>query len=227
MAQFRELTEADHGRVTRAVAAAEAGTDGEIVTIVTRRSDSYHDVGLHWAVGVTFLAMSFFAAFPDFYRGLILRIMGGWEHELPDRAFLTVLLCALIVKFLATRYIMAIMPLRMALTPRATRSRRVRRRAIALFRAMVQGRTRAKTGVLIYLSLDEHRAELVADSAINDKVAPEVWGEAMAALIDGVRAGDPAGGMENAIRCVGAVLARHFPRSADDSNELPDRLIEL
>lgn len=227
MAQFRELTEADHDRVTRAVAAAEAGTDGEIVTIVTRRSDSYHDVGLHWAVGVTFLAMSVFAAFPDFYRGLILRMMGGWDHQLSDRAFLTVLLCALIIKFLATRYILAIMPLRMALTPRATKARRVRRRAIALFRAMVQGRTRARTGVLIYLSLDEHRAELVADSAINDKVAPEVWGEAMAALIDGVRAGDPARGMESAIQCVGAVLARHFPRSADDGNELPDRLIEL
>lgn len=227
MAQFRELSAADHDRVTRAVAAAEAGTDGEIVTIVTLRSDSYHDVGLHWAVGVTFLAMSIFAAFPDFYRGLILQVIGGWDHALSERTFLTVLLCALIVKFLATRYILAIMPLRMALTPRATKSRRVRRRAIALFRAMVQGRTRAKTGVLIYLSLDEHRAELVADAAINDQVAPEVWGEAMAALIDGVRAGDPARGMEDAVQRVGAVLARHFPRSADDSNELPDRLIEL
>ncbi len=37
------------------------------------------------------------------------------------------------------------------------------------------------TGVLIYLSLDEHRAEIVADKAIAYKVPAEVWGEAMAA----------------------------------------------
>ena len=222
-----QLSEADHDLVTKAVSAAEAHTDGEIVTMVARRSDSYHDVGLHWAVGVTFLALAVYASFPDFYRDLILRLMGGWEHELSERAFLYWLFCALVIKFLATRYLLAIMPLRMVLTPAATKARRVRRRAILLFRTAAEARTRARTGVLIYLSLDEHRAEIVADAAINAKGAPELWGEAMAALIDEVRAGRPAQGMVEAVNRVGVILSQHFPRSSDDSNELPDRLIEL
>ena len=119
------------------------------------------------------------------------------------------------------------MPLRMALTPRATKARRVRRRAILLFRAAAEARTAGRTGVLIYLSLDEHRAEIVADKAINDRVAPEAWGEAMALLIDAVRDDRPGEGLALAVGRVGAILAPHFPRADDDINELPDRLIEL
>ena len=40
----------DHRKVSEAIAAAEAGSDGEILTIVSGDSDSYHDVALHWAV---------------------------------------------------------------------------------------------------------------------------------------------------------------------------------
>ncbi|WP_336963549.1 hypothetical protein [Sphingobium aquiterrae] len=221
------LSDADRDLVTNAVTAAEAQTDGEIVTMIARRSDSYHDVGLHWAIATVFVVISVFAAFPDFYRDIILRLTGSWEHQLSERALLTWLLGIVIVKFLAVRYIFAWMPLRMALTPRATRARRVRRRAVLLFRTSAEARTRARTGVLIYLSLDEHRAEIVADAAINAKVAPEAWGDAMAALIGEIRAGRPAHGLAEAVRQTGAILAAHFPRSADDSNELPDRLIEL
>src|SRR5205085_645729 len=46
-------------------------------------------------------------------------------------------------------------------------------------------------------------------------------------LIAEVREGRPADGIVAAIERVGAVLAEHFPRSADDMNEIPDKLIEL
>lgn len=221
------LSEADHDRVTSAVAEAEKATDGEIVTIVARRSDAYHDAGLHWAIGAVFLALSAAAAFPQHFRALASWLLQSWEHDIEDWKLLTVLLGLLILKFLIVRYALAWMPLRMALTPKATKARRVRRRAITLFRAVAQGRTRGRTGVLIYLSLDEHRAEIVADAAINAKVTPDVWGEAMAALIDHVREDRAAEGMAQAVRKVGAVLASHFPASGDNPNELPDRLIEL
>jgi putative membrane protein len=153
--------------------------------------------------------------------------LGDWEQSLPDWKLLTGVLFLLILKFLAVRYLLAIMPLRMLVTPGATKARRVRRRAVLLFRTAAEARTRGRTGVLLYLSLDEHRAEIVADSAISDKVAAEVWGEAMVALIDHVRAGRPGEGLAEAVRQVGVILAAHFPRDADDVNELPDRLILL
>jgi putative membrane protein len=221
------LSDADHDLVSDAVAQAERHTDGEIVTMVADRSDSYHDVGLHWAVGVTFLALAVYASFPGFYHDLLLSIVGGWEHELSPRFLLTALLFALILKFLFTRYLLAIWPLRMALTPGRTKTRRVHRRAILLFRAGAESRTRARTAVLIYLSLSEHRAEILADKSIASKVSPDVWGDAMAALVEHVRDGRTGAGMAQAVQQVGAILAEHFPRSEDDTNELPDRLIEL
>jgi putative membrane protein len=49
----------------------------------------------------------------------------------------------------------------------------------------------------------------------------------MTALLVEVRAGRPADGLVAAIERVGGVLAEHFPRSATDRNEIPDKLIEL
>jgi putative membrane protein len=119
------------------------------------------------------------------------------------------------------------MPLRMALTPGATKTRRVRRRALELFRAAAERRTTGRTGVLLYLSLLERRVEIVADEAIHAKVAPETWGDAMAALLEEVKAGRPADGMVRAVEMIGAVLAEHVPLEQGDTNELPDRLITL
>ncbi|SEJ36912.1 putative membrane protein [Sphingobium sp. AP50] len=221
------LTQADHDRVSAAVTAAEAHTSGEIVTIVARRSDNYHDVGLSWAAAAVFIALALMAAFPAHLRAFLSMLLLDWEHELADWKLLMGLLGLLILKFLVVRYLLAIMPLRMLMTPRATKARRVRRRAILLFRTAAEARTRGRTGVLLYLSLDEHRAEIVADRAINEQVAPEAWGDAMATLIDAIRAGRAGEGLAEAIGLVGIVLAAHFPRADDDINELPDRLIEL
>jgi putative membrane protein len=56
---------------------------------------------------------------------------------------------------------------------------------------------------------------------------PETWGEAMAALLAEVREGRVGDGICAAIAEVGTVLSEHFPRSVEDSNEIPDKLIEL
>ena len=118
-------------------------------------------------------------------------------------------------------------PLRLALTPGATKHRRVRRRAVTVFRAAAEKRTAGRTGILIYLSMGERRAEIVADEAILQVTDDHTWGEAMTALLVDVREGRVGDGMVAAIEQVGAVLAERFPRSATDTNEIPDKLIEL
>lgn len=221
-----KLTEQDFDHVEAAVIAAEARTDGEIATIVAERSDSYNDVPLIWAALVALLAMAVYAAFPNVYLGLLDMATGGW-HIWTIREWLTVLVFATTVKFLATRYIIAWWPLRMVFTPARTKTRRVRRRAIALFKASTEKRTRSRTGVLIYLSLAEHRAEIVADESIVAKVAPETWGAAMALLVDHLRDGRTGEGMAAAVSAVGDVLAEHFPHTGDDPDEMPNRMILL
>jgi putative membrane protein len=221
------LSDSDHRLVSDAVAAAERGTDGEIVTIVTDRSDAYHDVGLHYAVAAMLLVPAGLALFPHWLSTLVDRVTGGWGSDPRLASILLALFAAMTIVFLIVRYTMAWMPLRMALTPRATKARRVRRRAIAFFKVAAERRTVGRTGVLIYLSMAEHDAEIVVDEAIHKRVPPEIWGDAMAALVDEVRAGRIAAGMAAAVAQVGVILKEHFPHLDDTPNELPDRLIEL
>ena len=221
------LSEAEHRQVSEAVAAAEQGTAGEIVTVVAGSSDGYSDVALAWAALVAFTALAFLALFPDFYLGLVDRVTGGWNNEWSPRAIFSLALAVGILKFAGMWLIQLWKPLRFVLIPGPIKSARVRGRAVAVFKAAAERRTHGRTGILIYLSMDEHRAEIVADEAIAGKVAPEVWGEAMAAMLAEIKQAHIGAGMAAAVSRVGAVLAEHFPRAEDDRNELPDRLIEL
>ena len=221
------INEADHKRVSEAVAVAEAHTAGEIVTVVADRSDGYSDIALAWAVLAAFLALGLFAVFPGFFLGKLEWLIGGWNHEWTDREILGIASALAVVKFVAVWAILHWLPLRFFLIPPPIKTARALGRAIDLFKVGAERRTTGRTGVLIYLSLLEHRAEIVADEAIHSKVEPEVWGEAMAALVEGVKAGRPGDGMAEAVTKVGAVLAQCLPRRAADTNELPDRLIEL
>ena len=227
MAQHFALTEADRAAVGAAVSAAEDQTAGEIVTIMAERSDSYHDVALLWSALVALLALAVLALVPQFYLGLIDRVTGAWQSDWqPGRVFALALFAAS-AKFLGMWLVQLWQPLRLALVPGPLKHKRVRTRAVTSFKIGAERRTHGRTGVLIYLSLAERRAEIVADDAIAAKVSPEVWGAAMATLVGEIRAGRPAAGLVGAIGQVGAVLAEHFPRAEDDINELPDRLIEV
>jgi putative membrane protein len=217
----------DHARVTAAVAQAEGASDGEIVTIVAPRSDAYHDVGLHYAVLAMLLVPALLGVIPQGWIDWGLGQFAGWNEGVARWVAMAILFVLLTLMFLAVRFALAYMPLRMALTPGATKERRVRRRAIELFKVGAERRTMGRTGVLLYLSLLEHRAEIVADEAIASRVEPDVWGEAMAVLVENVKAGRAGDGMALAVEKIGAVLTQHFPKSSADINELPDRLIEL
>ena len=221
------LSDADHDRVSAAVSAAEAHSAGEIVTILTDRSDGYWDVALAWAALVAATAILMLSLTPAFYLGLIDRVTGAWANEWTPGEIFAVALGGATGKFLGMLIIQLWQPLKFWLVPPPVKARRVLARAITCFKVGAERRTHGRTGILIYLSMREHRAEIVADAAISGKVAPEVWGEAMAAMLPEIRAGRIADGMVAAIERVGAVLAEHFPRAVDDTNELPDRLIEV
>ena len=221
-----DLTPDDHARVSAAIAAAETKSDGEIIAICADQSDAYHDVGLHWAVLAMVAVLALFAAMPQ-KLVQIYDLVQGWSAEPTTRELLTLLLFLALLKFLAVLFLLKWGPLRMLLTPGSTKTRRVRRRAIMLFKTGAERRTIGRTGILIYLSMAEHRAEIVGDEAITKVTTPDTWGEAMTALLTHVKAGRPGDGIAAAVEIIGGVLAEHFPKSSEDSNEIPDKLIEL
>lgn len=221
------LDEAQHKIVSDAVAQAELNTSGEIVPVIADRSDGYTDVILVWAIAAAFTAMSAFAAFPEFYLSLLDALHGGWGQDWSYGAILAWALGIGLVKFITVWAILSWDPLRFLFVPSPIKRQRVRQRAIRHFKVGAEGRTHGKTGVMLYLSMREHRAEIIAEDSIARLVPAEVWGEAMADMLAEIRKGCIAEGIAAGVRDVGAVLSEHFPRADDDDNELPDRLIEV
>lgn len=221
------LDDAGRKLVADAVTAAEAQTSGEIVTVLADRSDGYTDVALLWAVGAAFTVMSLFAAFPLPFLDLWDRLIGGWGHQWSTGELASMVIGLGLITFLAAMLVQQWEPLKFALIPGPTKTIRVHAQAVRQFKVGADRRTTGRTGVMIYLSMREHRAEIIADESIAAVVSAEVWGEAMGDMLIEIRKGRIAEGLAVGIGDVGFVLAQHFPRGADDVNELPDRLIEV
>jgi putative membrane protein len=227
MSRPTNLSAAEHQRVSEAVARAESGTAGEIVTVLADRSDGYSDVALAWAALIALLVLAAMAFFADGTLALAEQLQGGWVHEWSPRQIFTLAALGAAIAFGAMVLLQTIPGLRFGLIPAPIKSKRVHDRALHTFRVSAEQRTTGRTGILIYLSMREHRAEVLADAAIATKVDADVWADALEAMLAQVRHGDVAGGMCAAVERIGVVLAQHLPRLADDVNELPDRLIEI
>ena len=221
------LGEEDHVRVTAAVSAAEMHTSGEIVTILTEKSDDYLDVALCWAAAASLVGLVALAINAEFYLGMWDRLTNNWaaEHTPAELFWMAGLFAAL--QFAGAMIVLAWWPFRLLLVPGRIKTKRAHARAVSFFKVGAERRTHGRTGILIYLSMREHRAEIVADAAIAHKVPDEVWGEAMIDMLGELKEGRTAAAMVSGVEHVGKVLAEHFPRAHDDENEIPDRLIEL
>jgi len=221
------LNEKQHKIVSDAVGEAELQTSGEILTVLADRSDGYSDVVMLWAAALSFTAMSAFAAFPEPFLNLWDSLVGGWSHEWTTGEIASMTIGLGLLTFAVAWGLQQWDPLRFALIPAPVKTARVHDQAVKHFKVGAEARTHGRTGVLIYLSMSEHRAEIVADRPIAEKVDAEVWGEAMGDMLVEIKQGRIAEGMAAGVRDVGFVLGQHFERDADDENELPDRLIEV
>ena len=227
MTRTRYLDADSHQIVTDAVAEAELTTSGEIVTVLADRSDGYTDVALVWSILASFLALVFCVTFPDLLLDTYAGLHNGWNTDWSSREIFAMAAGAAIFWFLVVWLIQLWTPIKYALIPGKIKTLRVHARAIAHFKVGAERRTHGRTGIMIYLSMQEHRAEIVADEPIADLVDAEIWGEAMADMLAEIKQGRIAEGMAAGVRDVGKVLSKHFPRAEDDQNELPDRLIEV
>ena len=116
-------------------------SNGEIVAVATPISDPYHDVALHWALVPLFAVLAWAAWRPDGAHWWYNFLFGGWQPDPTLSQLLTLLMVFAALKFTVALLILKWMPLRLVLTPGATKHRRVRRRAIAIFKAAAERRT--------------------------------------------------------------------------------------
>lgn len=221
--------------VEAAVREAETRTTGEIYCVVADDSSDYHGTPIAWAAAIALLAPAVLLLAGVQVTAPDMLSLGGWTAdqveevgEATARAALFGALLLQAVLFVLTLAIVSIRPVRHALTPRGMKRDRVLKRAEEQFLAKNLQSTRERTGVLIYVSVAERMAELIADEAIHAQVAEGTWDQAMAALTDGLKRGEPAAGFTAAIGQCADVLAERFPgRVGDNPNELPDAVVVL
>ncbi|MGH7374358.1 MAG: TPM domain-containing protein [Candidatus Rokuibacteriota bacterium] len=97
-------------------------------------------------------------------------------------------------------------------------------RAVAVFERLGMHRTAERHGVLVYVSVEDHKLAVVGDRGIDQRVGEDYWERLVAAVLAHFRQERPRDGLLHAVGEVGTVLRRHFPRRPDDVNELPDRV---
>jgi putative membrane protein len=113
------------------------------------------------------------------------------------------------------------------LVPKPLQFRQAHDNALRQFLARNVHVTSERTGVLIFVSLAERYAEVIADAGINRLVGEDTWNGVVDRLVAEASRGRLADGFLAAVETIGGVLAAHFPARPLDNNELDDHVIEI
>jgi putative membrane protein len=198
------LSKEDQDRVALAIHAAETRTDGEIVCVLAKTSSDYAAYPLAWAA--------------------IAALIAPWVLIGSTALSVERILLIQALLFLGLFILFSVPALHRLIVPRPVQRAAAHRAAMEQFMIRGMARKANRAGVLIFVSLTEHYARIVADRGITDKVDQKVWQGAIDALISHMREDRIAEGFLVALEQCASVLAEHFPADASQSNDLPDRI---
>jgi putative membrane protein len=198
------ISEQDRKRIAAAIHATEARTSGEIVCVLARSSSD-----------VTALPV-FAAAVVSLILPWVLVASTAWPVD-------RILLLQLFVFFGLTALLL-LPGVRVRLLPRRARRAAAHRVAMDQFVQRGIARTKDRSGILIFVSLAEHYARIIADDGIAARVPQPEWQAAIDALLSHMKNGRIADGFIAAIGACGDVLATHFPAGGKNPDGLPDRI---
>jgi putative membrane protein len=126
--------------------------------------------------------------------------------------------------FVALCAVLCLPRVRVALMPRAARRAVAHRAAVEQFDIRGIARTKDRSGILIFVSLAERYARIIADDGIAARVQQTEWQGAVDALVAHMRDERIADGFVAAIDLCADQLAAHFPRDGTAQDELPNRI---
>ena len=201
------VTAQDEARIAEAIAKAETGTAGEIVAVIAVRSSGTGYFALLWAA-LGALAVPW----PLIY-------FTWWPMQWVFGLQLAV--------FFALLAVFQLEPLQRWIVPAAVGRRWAHQRAVEQFLALGLHTTQSRTGVMIFVSVAERYAEILADTGIDRRVPAGTWQTLVDELTRRIGEGRAADGFLTAIAASGRLLAEHFPPGSRNLDELPNRLIVL
>lgn len=199
-----DISAEDRERISAAVRGVEDKTSGEIVCVLAHSSATATPVPVAIAIGGA-LALPW----------LLVAVT-----TLPVYRILT----AQLVTFVLLLLFFSITRVQLAFLPRRVERHMAYRAAMEQFTLRGIAGKNDRCGILIFVSLAERYARIIADEGIASRVPQDTWQAAVDALIAHAKQDRIADGFVAAIGLCGAELAKHFPRTAPKSEELPDRL---
>ena len=207
------LSDPEHEQIDAAVRAAEANTSGEIVCMI--QSASYH-YPLANVMGGTALALPSALA--------LMPVVGGWLWAGTQNVWVFLSLFSLL--FALFYLLVRQWPwLKRRFISRREIDEEVEEAAVTSFFRNGLYRTREATGVLIYISVFERRVWVLADHGINAKIEKDQWRGLVKTITDGIQNHRPAAAICEAVHDAGDLLATHFPKRADDTDELRNVIV--
>ncbi len=213
----RFFSEADQERIRGCVREIEKTTSGELVPMIVPASSHYPGAGALGAMVAGF-AVAFLA---DVALGFA-RLWRGFQ---PLDIWLFPAVFGLV--FFAVLALEHLFPsLKRPFIHDADSLSEVAEAAFAAFYRHGLAHTRDRTGVLIFISIFERKVHVIADEGIHAKVGEESWKRAVELIVSGFKNGRPAEAVCEAIVYCGKLLAEHFPRKRDDTDELDDLIVE-
>jgi len=198
------ISKEDQERIASAVRSAEAKTSGEIVCVLTRASVSVTALPVFIAAAAALVTPWLLTAFTATTVQRIISLQG--------------------IVFLVLLAFLCLPRVRVALMPRRARRAVAHRVAMEQFISRGLAGNKDHSGILIFVSLAEHYARIIADDGIASRVPQRNWQKAIDALIAQIRDDRIADGFVAAIDLCGRELEQHFPQSDEDRNKLPDRI---
>jgi putative membrane protein len=201
------LSEDDRKAVADAIEKAESTTSGEIVFAIAEASSNYQHAALLGAVFGMAVITVLYLVFPMVHT-------------------MDMVLWVELVSFATLYGILSRFSFRRWFIPAREMDARTGEAAFFEFYSRGLYRTRESNGILIFLSCLERRVVVLGDRGIHEKLGDRHWDEVRDQIIRAIRSGKPREGICAAIESCGAALATHFPHRPDDSNELPNGVID-
>lgn len=190
--------------VKKAVAAVEKQTSAEVVVAVHKIAGDYPHVGL---VGGLVAALAWLCVFlyypqPFEYTYLPLEELGAFA-----------------LGWLATS---SLDPVRRLLAGTRRKQQAVRAAAREAFVDMGVGKTKGRTGILVYVAAFERRADVVCDVGIDSAAIGAPLADAIKKIERSVRLDRDPERFAEALESLGPALKQALPARHDDENELSD-----
>jgi len=215
-----KLSKEDMTKIGSAVNNAESKTSGEIATAMIKESYDYAIYELMFAIVIGFV----YFVIMMFFAGSIEQYLQGkfWDYSVNYLVMFygfSIFIVITIFYFIGN-----ITSIDRLIVPKKIRLQKVQERATKYFMESGVYNTKDRTGILIFISIMEHRVELLADSGINQKIPKEKWQSIVDNIITGIKKKKITDHLIESIDECGNLLAEHFPIQADDKNELADAI---